>query len=1042
MLSFIPRQTLPESSIGLGCLPVFEELLSITYLTSTPLLKSMLISKILRCGSSTTPHHKTAGEVSLAIRRTARSLIRSIKIPLLSVVIYCENDDGPTERTVRNVLNQSLRDLEAIVVVDRGASASKEVVRALSRRDSRLRLHILQEKAGELPWNAGVKKARGLYYAFLNVGDLIATDAYEVLTNCLVESKSDFGLVDAGYTPALPHSATEAHFEVLLSESEQFQTQVLGTFLPQLDLRRMTVLAEFWKRNLQALPDSCAPDSMAPVRNALIRATKVLYSSSILLSLGTIDSERTRPSAEESLLRLDQFNATVRTASSELKDRPDEVLEYVYCAWAEHLIESYLPGVGHTFDSYENSFRNLACYLVSVMPKGTWKLLPFWDRLALWVGSNGTLEDLYEVVAAPSEDSRCLPLTPTEHSFIITAPVLKRLPRIPPHVTSAVDRDLTLQLFLLRQPPHADEVDVAAYVPGLASEHQPDISFTFKTSSGNVTSPIRSTQHLRPEIDYFASDPWRSYASMAFSLKLPMRDDSTVRLVAHATVKGIRLTTSIALTLNAKPPETVLIVETIQVRDSALQISGRNSTYIKPERLVMSASSHQPSTPVEISEDTWHASFDLSDPSIPSGGYFLQWAETSGSALRDTSGYKFFDQGTRTLYGPVRNVSVRTNPDWTIALTLGPPLNGAERTARGQRLLIDSPAPALQPSILFENFSGKGTSGNPGALYQDLRQHHPDLQMWWSVNDGSVSVPEGAATVTRRSSKWFEILQSAKVLVTDNDFPHWFEKQPDQYLIQTWHGTTIKRLAFDAPPSFIPLTYRRLIEKQASQWDVLLAQSASAAKDFRSAFKYTGEIYIGEYPRNVKLLEGSAKAQAVRDQLELEGHTPIILYAPTWRHRKKGGLESTDIYDLLDPSALADSTGATVLVRSHHMNSLTASGSNVRDVTTYPDVEELFLVADVLVSDYSSVFYDFALTGRPAVVFAPDLEWYRNVERGFYNPDWPSGTPWPLTRTQEQLITQVRGILQNGKLPLKLQSNSAPTTLEWLRSSILNALET
>jgi len=131
----------------------------------------------------------------------------------------------------------------------------------------------------------------------------------------------------------------------------------------------------------------------------------------------------------------------------------------------------------------------------------------------------------------------------------------------------------------------------------------------------------------------------------------------------------------------------------------------------------------------------------------------------------------------------------------------------------------------------------------------------------------------------------------------------------------------------------------------------------------------------------------------------------VILYAPTWRD------DRPDHIDYLDVAAFTDALGPgyVTLIRGHSRTLLPGrdiTAHNVVDVTTYADVTELFLVADVLVTDYSSVMFDFSVTGKPIFFFAPDLEHYREQLRGFYF-DLDALAPGPVVQEPEELVELV-----------------------------------
>src|SRR5699024_3023320 len=161
--------------------------------------------------------------------------------------------------------------------------------------------------------------------------------------------------------------------------------------------------------------------------------------------------------------------------------------------------------------------------------------------------------------------------------------------------------------------------------------------------------------------------------------------------------------------------------------------------------------------------------------------------------------------------------------------------------------------------------------------------------------------------------------------------------------------------------------------------------------------------------------------------------------APTGREKRRRADGEKALQSLIDTASLADSTGAHVMVRSHHMNGLRAGGAGVTDVSAYPHVEDLILASDVLVSDYSSIFYDYRLTGRPMIVHAPDLRWYRDVERGFYG-DWPADLDLPLSQDQDALEVLVTEALKRGETT-QAPVNEAEESLEWACRWVLDALD-
>jgi CDP-glycerol glycerophosphotransferase len=332
-------------------------------------------------------------------------------------------------------------------------------------------------------------------------------------------------------------------------------------------------------------------------------------------------------------------------------------------------------------------------------------------------------------------------------------------------------------------------------------------------------------------------------------------------------------------------------------------------------------------------------------------------------------------------------------------LQIGPPVHPAYDSGEGQAALERRYATrpgGLENAVFFESFYGRNASCNPLAIDRELARLRPDVTRYWSVVDLSVRVPDGAVPVVDGSPEWWRARGSARLIVVNDWLRRRFERRPGQHVIQTWHGTPLKRLALHRP-GFDP---RRMVAvvRESRRWDVLLAQNAYAADILRKAYAFlTRPIWVEGYPRNDVLVTGDGAA--TRAALGIGHEERVILYAPTWRD------DRSEMVDFLDPVALAASADAVVLVRGHSRTLLPgrdATGPRVIDVTAFPDMAQLLLAADALITDYSSVMFDFSVMGKPMYFFVPDLEHYRGELRGFYF-DLAAHAPGPVVRTQEEL---------------------------------------
>ncbi len=368
---------------------------------------------------------------------------------------------------------------------------------------------------------------------------------------------------------------------------------------------------------------------------------------------------------------------------------------------------------------------------------------------------------------------------------------------------------------------------------------------------------------------------------------------------------------------------------------------------------------------------------------------------------------------------PVRGwtVTVAADREPTFRRTRHADPDAASRHGQ-RRLRSASPASPASPAssasarrdlAVFESFGGTQAGDGPRALFEGLRRRGTDLELVWSVDDAAVATPPGSRAVVRGSAAWFEAVTSARLLVNNNTFPPFVEPGPGQTYLQTWHGTPLKRIGSDAASRLSTERYVRQLRREASTWDVLLSSGPFCTEVFRRALDYPGPVLEVGRPSNDVLLGPGAvgRRSAVRERLGLAPEATAVLYAPTWRDNLRPG-GSWQKVRLLDHRALlAARPDVTVLYRGHPNTGRRREvrhPARVLDVTAYPDVADLYLAADVLVTDYSAALFDFALTDRPIVLLAPDLVAYRDRVRGLYL-DLEAIAPGPV-------VTDTRGVVE------------------------------
>lgn len=348
--------------------------------------------------------------------------------------------------------------------------------------------------------------------------------------------------------------------------------------------------------------------------------------------------------------------------------------------------------------------------------------------------------------------------------------------------------------------------------------------------------------------------------------------------------------------------------------------------------------------------------------------------------------------------------------------------------ARLARKLVYLPSRSkpLQQSVLFESFSGKQVGDSPLDIAIELQKTHPELSLIWTITPGQNQAPSGMVGLKQGSTRWLKALARSKYLVNNANFPSYFRKRDGQIYLQTWHGTPLKMIGNDIRNNRTSKVYQDTMIREAGYWDYLISPNPYCSAIFPKAFTTGARLLELGYPRNDRL-SGFAhdQRQAIRQSLGVsDPNQTLVLYAPTWRDAERGSKGGWEAVDYLNENSQLP-TGYTLLYRGHantHASHKKRAADNVADVTLYPDVANLFIAADVLVTDYSSVMFDFSVTGKPIIFLTPDIESYER-DRGFYF-DFRSEAPGPILLSAPEVLEALT------KLP-KLSKDYAEKYRAW-----------
>lgn len=330
--------------------------------------------------------------------------------------------------------------------------------------------------------------------------------------------------------------------------------------------------------------------------------------------------------------------------------------------------------------------------------------------------------------------------------------------------------------------------------------------------------------------------------------------------------------------------------------------------------------------------------------------------------------------------------------------------------------------PVSKDVILFESNLGKNYTGNPKAIYEKMVELGLDkkYKIVWVFAKPGQSIKGEAKQVKRQRLTYFYYCAIAKIWVFDCRHPRFLIKRPENFYVQTWHGTPLKKLALDMEVVDMGGVtdieyYRNEFRKNSSVWDCLISQNHFSSETFRRCFDFQKTMLEIGYPRNDVLMNYNNKEYI--DQLKRAYDIPldkkVILYAPTWRDNEYHAGKKYKFASALDfkraKEALEDEY--IMIVKFHYLIADQVDWTGLEGfIYSFPaqqEISDLYLISDIMITDYSSVMFDYSLLKRPMFFFAYDMDNYRENLRGFYF-DMLEEVPGPVSMTTEQLIKDIK----------------------------------
>ncbi len=336
-------------------------------------------------------------------------------------------------------------------------------------------------------------------------------------------------------------------------------------------------------------------------------------------------------------------------------------------------------------------------------------------------------------------------------------------------------------------------------------------------------------------------------------------------------------------------------------------------------------------------------------------------------------------------------------------------------------------APVNDKTIIFESFHGKRYADNPKAIYEYMLgdSTYRDFVFVWAFSDVEahryLENNRHTIVVKKGSKDYYRYYAGARYWVNNVSVPDFLIPNRHQTYIETWHGTPLKKLGcdieVDSDPRQSAARMHRRYRSKGKKIDYLLSPSPyysekiASAFDLRHGAEHKPFILTG-YPRNDALFQYiPAEIASIKERLGIPDGKKVILYTPTWRDTEYQNGKGFCYTEALDTKKLMETLGDdyVLLFRAHHqcgLSNVIKETPGVIDVTSADDVNDLYIISDMMITDYSSTMFDYANLHRPMIFYMYDLDEYKNDIRGFYMD--LDELPGPIVKTQEELTKSIQ----------------------------------
>ena len=331
-----------------------------------------------------------------------------------------------------------------------------------------------------------------------------------------------------------------------------------------------------------------------------------------------------------------------------------------------------------------------------------------------------------------------------------------------------------------------------------------------------------------------------------------------------------------------------------------------------------------------------------------------------------------------------------------------------------------------EKTIAYDCFMGTRCCDSPKAIYDYMQENekYADYKHIWCLRGKAKSEYEylsnnhNTTIVAWGSKEYYKALATSKFWIANTRIPSAIKKRDQQVYVQCWHGTPLKKLFCDidkGDPKKLEIN-KRVISEDVKRYTYMISPSRFFSNVAKSAFNLSDlqkENVLIEtgYPRNDSITNRLKERETIKKKFDIPSSSKVLLYAPTYREDQNNNGSGYAYNEYVDFDSLLQriNENITILFRAHYYVSSNFDFEKYKgriiDVSSHKDINELYIVSDMLLTDYSSVFFDYGILRRPIMFYMPDLEYYRDSLRGLYLD--LSELPGPVAKTQAELETMI-----------------------------------